>query len=80
MVSKKIDQNLDAGLWVETRHGNVASAFYSLGDYEDGEYILNWHDGHMPAYRTERFGTAEELEVAMRKIEPDLRRWKTRID
>ena len=79
MASKKIKQNVDTGLWYENEHGIIASAWDDIGG-EGGRYILNYHKGQMPAFDYERLDTLEDLESAMRKFEPDLRKWYTRMD
>lgn len=79
MASKKLAQNVDTGLWFENERGIIASAWDNTGG-EGGRYILNYHKGRMPAFSWERFYTLVELELAMRKFEPDLRKWHTRMD
>lgn len=76
-MSKKIEQSINVGLWVENAHGIIASAFEDTGGYESGgDYILNFHRGEMPAHGGKRFRTLAGLEGAMREFEPDLRRWR----
>ncbi len=75
MTSKKVVDNIDTGLWAYLPHGYIASAFVSIGDYDEGEFILNHFKEGMPAHAGERFHTIAELERAMRRYEPDLRKW-----
>ena len=79
MSSIKITQNIDTGLWFENENGIIASAWDDIGG-EGGRYILNYHKGQMPAFNSTRYNTIDELETAMRKFEPDLRKWCTRIN
>lgn len=78
MSSIKITQNIGTGLWVE-KNSIIASAWDDIGG-EGGRYILNYHKGQMPAFNSTRYNTLDELEMNMRKFEPDLRKWCTRID
>ena len=81
MASKKILSNLDGGLWCDYGHpadGYTASA-YLLREVGGDGYVLSFHKGEMPAFAWQTFSTAEELETAMRAVQPDLRKWKTRI-
>jgi hypothetical protein len=77
MTSKKITNHIDTGLWYENANGVIASAFWDLAGWEfGGEYILNYHQGEMPAFNGKRYETLDELETAMREFEPDLRKWR----
>jgi hypothetical protein len=72
-TSRKVVDNLDYGLWTYYHGSRIAKA------YSDGRlYTLAFHDGQMPAFKTIEFDTVEALIVAMREVEPDLRRWKVR--
>ena len=79
MASKKIEQTIDVGLWYESDNGYITSVWDSGGWEDGGEYILNVHKSGFPAHHSERHATLEELEKAMRKRQPDLRRWKYRM-
>ena len=81
MASKKIEDNIDMGLWVDYGNGYRAAVWFDLGGYEDGgSYVLQYHKGRFPPFKAERFETEDELEAAMRQVEPDLRRWNTRYE
>ena len=76
-VSKKLTGNIHAGLWTEA-NGIIASAWQEVCGWEDdGEFVIGFHQGEMPAHKSARYYTLRELEIAMRDFEPDLRRWKT---
>jgi len=73
--TKRVADNVGRGLWIEYGGGYVAVA----GQIDDGDgvrYVLNFHHGEMPAFKHETFDTIDELIAAMRKVEPDLRKWR----
>ena len=78
-MASKLDQ-LDSGLWTEDTNGYIASAYRDLdaAEFGIGEYALAFHKGAMPFHKAYRFKTLEGLEMAMRKVQPDLRRWRLR--
>ena len=79
MTAKKIADNLDTGLWVDYGDDYRAAAWFDLGGYEDGgSYIIQYHKRGFPPFKAERFQTVDELIIAMREVQPDLRRWNTR--
>lgn len=75
MASRKIKRYIDTGLWAENDRGVIASAWLDLD--LDHLYRLNFHRGQMPAHKSQTFETLNGLEVAMRRFEPDLRKWHT---
>jgi len=78
--TKKVKQNIDAGLWTEYGADDyIASANWQPPDYDQDEYYyISYHHGQMPAFQTATFSTIEQLIAAMREIQPDLRKWKLR--
>jgi hypothetical protein len=81
MANKKVQDNIDTGLWAEDSNGIIASAWWDLGGTEDGgQYILNYHKGQMPAFGGQRYQTLDALEIAMREFEPDMRKWHVKFD
>jgi hypothetical protein len=81
MASKKVKDNVGSGLWADYGHPDdnyIASASEVL-DPESGErgYAISYHHGEMPAFNADEFETLDELEAAMRKLQPDLRKWRT---
>jgi hypothetical protein len=76
-VSKRIADNLDRGLWCEFGDDYIASA--SEIDTDDGiAFALSYHHEGMPAHKSKTFDTVLALIVAMREVEPDLRKWRLR--
>jgi len=75
MASRKIERNIDSGLWFETKDGKVAVAY----QYEDGSLGINWYDGQRPAFAWVPCEDLDDLEAEMRLIQPDLRKWHTAI-
>jgi hypothetical protein len=75
-TSSRIEDNIGRGLWAEYGDGYVASAYES--EDEDGKlwYVLSYHKGQMPSFDAQAFETIQALTLAMRKIQPDVRRWK----
>lgn len=75
-TSKRIKDNIERGLWTEYGNGYIASVGWQPPDFETDEcYYISYHQGEMPAFNSERFKTITALILAMRKIEPDLRKW-----
>lgn len=64
--------------------------FYSNGEcdfyvgYQDpdfnykGYYWMSSHKGEMPAFYEQKSSTLERLVFLMRKVQPDLRKWKVK--
>jgi hypothetical protein len=75
-TSSRIEDNIGRGLWAEYGDGYVASAYES--EDEDGKlwYVLSYHKGQMPSFDAQAFETIQALTLAMRKIQPDVRRWR----
>lgn len=89
-MSKRVSENLDAGLWTEYGDGYLASVWYDLGavaqdeaeldDLELGAYVIQYHKSGMPPFNGKRFHNLGELIGAMREIQPDMRKWKVQQD
>jgi len=78
MTSKRILDNLDTGLWAAYGDGCIAAAWFDLGAWDEGgSYILQYYKEGFPPFNADSFQTADELETAMRAVQPDLRRWHT---
>jgi len=74
---KRVVDNLEFGLEATYGHPDDryhACAWRDIGQI-DGEYLLCFYKGEMPAHKTEQFDTVEELVKAMREVQPDLRKW-----
>ena len=41
---------------------------------------ITYHHDEMPAFDSETFETLAELEAVMRKLEPDLRKWRAKFE
>ena len=79
MASRKIVNNIDSGLWIEDKHGVTISTWSEYGTWTGKErYVMNFHQGEMPAFNCKVYDTLEQLETAMREFEPDLRKWRYR--
>jgi len=81
-VSKKIKDYIDTGLWTKYGHPDddyVATAC-SRPTRANNKYSIGYHHGSLPAFKTETFETLAELEAAMRKLEPDLRKWRAKFE
>lgn len=76
MLSKKVSDNLDAGLYYEDSHLHLYIADEIEADEDtDHGYAIRWHESDgMPARDNDFYATQEELETAMRKIAP-LSKW-----
>jgi len=80
MASTKIQNNIDTGLWTEYGDGYIAHATV-VYDENGNEYgRLSYHKGRMPSHEREDFSNLDDLETAMRKVEPDLRKWRTTFE
>lgn len=78
-ATKKVLANLEPGLIVRySGHYQAIASEYRDDQTGEIEYSISYHDGEMPAFNGETFSTVEPLIVAMRKIEPDLRKWQIR--
>jgi hypothetical protein len=83
MASKKVRDNvsLDSGMWAYYGHPDDDYTANAEGfiNPETGErgFVISYHHGEMPAFNSEGFDTLDDLEAAMRKVEPDLRKWRT---
>lgn len=78
MTSKKIENNIDTGLWSYYSDDHVAVASHQQPDIDqDGVFVISYHHGEMPAFNSEQFATLDELEAKMRELQPDLRKWHT---
>ena len=75
-TSKRIEDNLDRGLWTAYGDGYIASAYGVEDDDGAPHCIVSYHVAGMPAHKIETFRTVQALIQTMRKIEPDLRKWK----
>lgn len=79
-MSKKVEsiQPNEPGLYAY--YGGNAYLAAAAADYDPdtGEVIygIAYHKGEMPAFNGETFKTREELEAAMRQVQPDMRRWR----
>lgn len=74
-TSKRVEDNLDRGLWAEYGSGYSASV-YESEDYDEDRYVISYHKDDMPPFNAEAFGTIEALILAMRKVEPKLSKWR----
>ena len=78
-MSKKIDNITpdEPGLTTTYSGDYIANAFATYNE-ETGQvvYQTTCHKGEMPAFNGETFKTREELEAAMRRVQPDMRRWR----
>jgi hypothetical protein len=59
-------------------NGDYTANAFAIQDQETGKvsFVLNLHKGVMPAFDGRTFQTREELEAAMRQVQPDMRRWR----
>lgn len=80
MSTTKVRTNIERGLWIEfgaAEDDYVAFTSWAPPTHDQAEYFyISYHHGEMPAHHTETFTTIEDLIAAMRKVEPDLRKWK----
>ena len=79
-VSKKVKDNVNTGLWTNYGHPDDDYVATACGRPTWGDkYCISYHHGSLPAFKTETFETLTELEAAMRKLEPDLRKWRVKF-
>ena len=77
MSSQKLADNVDRGLWSCYGHpADYVAVASSVDTYTGTEYQIRYHQGEMPAFAADRYTTLAELEAAMRKVQPDMRRWR----
>ena len=86
VTSKRVTDNLEFGLYADYGDGYTASVWYDLGgaaqsvdelgDPDLGAYVIQYHKGEFPPFRTLRFHTIEALIQTMRNVQPDLRKWR----
>ena len=69
MATKKIEDNIDGGLSIDDGDEWV------VVDKHGGGYCIT-HYWMEPQSSLEHFDTLDELEEAMRELEPDLRKWR----
>ena len=79
-VSKKVKNNIDTGLWASYGHPDDNYIAAVIRQPETSDYLLAYHHGEMPAFDSETFETLAELETVMRRLEPDLRKWRTKFE
>jgi DNA-directed RNA polymerase subunit RPC12/RpoP len=78
--SKRIAQNLERGFYVEYGSGYTAVASEVWTDM-GVQYNLTFHKDALPAFDGFTVETVPALLVEMRKIQPDLRKWRlTELD
>jgi hypothetical protein len=74
-ASKRIADNLERGLYCE--YGSGYTAVASEIQTEEGiQYNLAFHQEALPAFNAITVETVPALIVEMRKVQPDLRRWR----
>jgi len=80
MSTTKVRTNIDRGLYADygaPEDDYIAYVGWAPPDHDQDEYFyISYHHGEMPAHHVETFTTIEDLIAAMRKVEPDLRKWK----
>ena len=80
-VSRKVEINIDSGLWVPYGHptDGYSASVSRIMDDETGKdiYTINYYQHAMPALNSQAFDTLPALIARMREVEPDLRRWHT---
>ena len=75
-MSKKVRDNIGRGLWAYFgAPEDDYSASAGVISLTRPEFYLSCHKGDMPAHSRQLFASIEELECAMRQIEPDMRKW-----
>lgn len=79
MASKKIVKEVEHGFGLQAAYGGgayTATACRIEQDWHhDGGYTISYQQGAMPMFNSDEFDTLDELEAAMRNLEPDLRKW-----
>ncbi|RMG91164.1 MAG: hypothetical protein D6706_18470 [Chloroflexi bacterium] len=80
MVSQKLAKNVDRGLWVEygAPEDSYSAAVCEVQDVDGVTYVISFHKGDMPAFKSESYDSLEALEKRMREIEPDMCKWRVR--
>ncbi len=78
MISKRLRNNIDGGLWARYGHPDDDYIAAVGPSQENDGYIITFHHGEMPAFSCEQFATLGALETTMRKFEPDMRKWRIR--
>ena len=76
-MSKKVRDNIDRGLWTYygcPEDGYSAAVGFVYRDWEK-VYLLACYKEEMPAFQWEEFTSLDALEMAMRKVQPDMRKW-----
>ena len=66
----KID---DVGLFAEDAVTGVTAHVFRN---EDGGFTITYHKGRFPAFHSQDFAEGGRCIQAMRKIQPDLRKWR----
>lgn len=72
--SKRVQDNLDRGLWTE--YGGSCIASVGIGG--EGDYVIEYNltDARKHGVAPRSFATIDALIAAMREVEPDLRKWR----
>ena len=84
-MSKRVKDNLDRGLWVN--YGAPEDDYMAVADRQPAQYYndrefwpasfnISYHKGQMPMYDSQTFYSLEDLIETMRRVEPDLRKWR----
>jgi len=73
IISKKVINNLETGLWINYGDGYTAYAY----SWEYEKYTLTYHKGDNPPFKSEQFDMVEDLIVAMREID-NLSKWRVK--
>ena len=76
VASKRLKRNIDVGMWCA--YGHTDDDYIATVGIDSDSYYLSCHHGEMPSFETRAFDTLDELENAMRRLQPDLRRWRIR--
>lgn len=76
--SKRVADNLDRGLWCEygAAQDDYSASVHETDDNDGLRYVISYHRGRMPAFSARAFASVPALIQAMRRVQPDLRRWK----
>ena len=70
--TKRVADNLERGLYVEIEYVGRC-----IATGENGVYVLTYYDYDDEAViKSETFSTIDQLIAAMRRVEPDLRKWR----
>lgn len=80
MTSRKIENNIIGGLWAyygPPEDDYVAKVCDIINPFTGKRtYWLTYHHSGRPILSGSIYTTLGKLEVAMRKLEPDLRKWR----